>query len=445
MPGGKEMKKVTQLPSKIVLERKKKVAAYARVSSGKEAMLHSLSAQISYYSDLIQRNNEWIFAGVYTDEAITGTKEERPNFNKMIEDAKNGKINLIITKTISRFARNTVTLLRVVRELKQLNIDVYFEEQRIHSTNKDGELMLTILASYAQEESRSVSENMKWRIKNNFEEGIPWGFKELGYFFKEGKIIIVPEEANLVKKIYNLYQSGKGYHEISKIMKNEHSEVKHSWCYENIRNILSNTDYSGNLYLQKTFCEDYITKKSRINKGERNKYFIEGSHEPIIDIETFNKVQEEIKIRSKRANVKGNTNAVYPFTQMLVCEKCGSTYRRRTTPYKHVWQCSNFIINTKKACAAKQVPEDILYEVTNNVLNIQKFNEDVFKSQISKIIVCDNKILKYIFKDGKIVIKEWRDHPRSDSWTKEKRDLVAKKNYERKMNNGQSNNNTINN
>ena len=150
-----------------------RVAAYARVSTGKDAMLHSLSAQVSHYSNLIQNHPGWSYAGVYADEAVTGTKEDRKNFQRLIADCKTGKIDAIITKSISRFARNTVTLLNTIRELKDIGIDVYFEEQNVHTLSADGELLITLLASYAQEESRSASENQKWRVRKNFREGIP--------------------------------------------------------------------------------------------------------------------------------------------------------------------------------------------------------------------------------------------------------------------------------
>ena len=162
---------------------KKRVAAYARISCVKDAMLHSLSAQVSYFSDLIQRNPDWIFAGIYADE-VTGTTKERKDFQRLLADCRNGQIDMIIVKSLSRFARNTVTLLETVRELKALGVDVFFEEQNIHSMNGDGELMLSILASFAQEESRSVSENCKWRIRKKFEQGIPTGFGMYGYEVK---------------------------------------------------------------------------------------------------------------------------------------------------------------------------------------------------------------------------------------------------------------------
>ena len=208
----KIVKKVAQIPR---LQRKTRVAAYARVSSGKDTMLHSLSAQVSYYNDLIQKEDGWEFAGVYSDEAITGTKEARPGFQQMLEDCRNGKIDLILTKSISRFARNTVTLLETVRMLKALGVDVYFEEQNIHTISADGELMLTILASYAQEESRSVSENQKWRVQKNFEEGIPWSGRMLGYRMRDGQYHVIPEEAEVVRRIFREYLEGNGSNRIA--------------------------------------------------------------------------------------------------------------------------------------------------------------------------------------------------------------------------------------
>ena len=159
--------------AKTELPRAKRVAAYARVSSGKDAMLHSLSAQVSYYSKLIQNHGGWEYAGVYADEALTGTKDNRENFQRLLADCRNGKVDMILTKSVSRFARNTLTLLETIRELKNLGVDVYFEEQNIHSATSDGELMLTIIASYAQEESLSASENQKWRVRQQFQNGKP--------------------------------------------------------------------------------------------------------------------------------------------------------------------------------------------------------------------------------------------------------------------------------
>ena len=277
--------KVAQIPK---LQHKKRVAAYARVSSGKDAMLHSLSAQVSYYNDRIQKEDTWEFAGVYSDEAITGTKEERPGFQQMLEDCRNRKIDMILTKSISRFARNTVTLLETVRMLKALEVDVFFEEQNIHTMSADGELMLTILASYAQEESRSASENQKWRIKKNFEEGMPWNGRMLGYRMRDGQYYIIPDEAELVRRIYREYLGGWGPNRIAAGLNEDgipttmHGSI---WHPQTIAKILRNYCYTGNLLLQTTYCENHITKRMLKNTGQRPRHLAEETHEAIIPME----------------------------------------------------------------------------------------------------------------------------------------------------------------
>lgn len=201
--------------------KRKRVAAYARVSSGKDAQLHSLSAQISYYNSYIGSRGDWELAGIYADEAMTGTKENRPQFQKLLSDCRAGKIDMVIVKSITRLARNTVTLLETARELKALEIDIFFEKENIHTLSTDGELMLTLLASFAQEESRSASENVKWRIRKNFERGIPTGGGLFGYRFKDGMLQVVPEEAEIVKQIFNNFLSGMGIAPIAKKLNRE--------------------------------------------------------------------------------------------------------------------------------------------------------------------------------------------------------------------------------
>ena len=223
-------------------ERLLNVAAYARVSSGKDAMLRSLSAQVSFYSCMIQNHKGWNYVGVYSDEAITGTKETRESFQRLLNDCRNGKVDLVITKSISRFARNTVTLLKTVRELKDLGVDVYFEEQNIHTISAEGELMLTVLASYAQEESLSVSENCKWKIRKNFENGLANTFSLYGYEKIDGKIVINELEAQVVRYVFSLYLSGIGTTKISKILKNKNisSPCGSSWSAAALRETLKN-------------------------------------------------------------------------------------------------------------------------------------------------------------------------------------------------------------
>ena len=270
-----------------------RVAAYARVSTGKDTMLHSLAAQVSYYSDLIQRNPEYEYAGVYADEGLSGTKESRPEFQRMLKDCRDGKLDRILCKSISRFARNTVTLLSVVRELKALGVSVYFEEQNIDTMSGDGEFMLTILASFAQEESRSVSENCKWRVRKKFEQGIPTGFGMYGYTVKNGSFTIVPDEAEVVRRIFRMYLDGMGSVRIMKALIADNIPAPEGglWNASVIMMMLRNEKYAGDLLLQKFFTNNHVEKKQCFNRGELPQYFVAEDHEPIIDRETFDAVQ----------------------------------------------------------------------------------------------------------------------------------------------------------
>lgn len=440
-------KNVTLLPQKLELEKKLRVSAYARVSDSKDAMLQSLSNQVSYYSNLIQNNNKWLYAGVYIDEGVTGTKDERVEFQRMINDAKAGKIDKIITKSISRFARNTVTLLSTIRELKHIGVDVYFEEQNIHTISSDGELMITILASYAQEESRQVSENMKWRIRKNFEEGKTWNSVIYGYSYDDGIFKIIPYEAQVVRLIYDYYLSGMGVGAVTKKINEEGylTRKNKKWNKSSVRYILTNYNYTGNLILQKTYTENHLTKKKKINNGHLPKYHVKESHEAIVSVTEYRKVQEEL---NKRDSLSGKRRSPqkYPFTGMIVCDKCGTNYRRKTTPYKHVWQCNNYIENGKAACDAKQVPEEILFEVSTDILELEEFNEDIFKKNIRSIKACDNNELVFTFNDETEVIKKWQNKPISESWTKEKRELARRREQKRRGEiNGKNYSNSTNN
>ena len=239
------------------------VAAYARVSSAKDAMRQSLSAQVSYYSELIRSRPGWRYAGVFADEGVTGTKESREGFQRLLSECRAGRIGMVITKSVSRFARNTVTLLSAVRELKSLRVDVFFEEQNIHSTSGDGELMLTILASFAQAERESMSANVKWKVKKCFSEGRPWGAKLYGYRVEDGRFIVLPDEAAIVKRVYSEYLSGKGAEAITNGLNADGVTTRRGgkWYPNVIWHMLRNSNYTGSLLLQKTYREDPITKR----------------------------------------------------------------------------------------------------------------------------------------------------------------------------------------
>ena len=417
------------------LPLRKRVAAYARVSSGKDAMLHSLSAQVSYYSEHIQSHPEWEYGGVYVDEALTGTKDDRDGFQRLLADCRAGKIDMVLTKSISRFARNTVTLLETVRELKTLGVDVYFEEQNIHSLSGDGELMLTILASYAQEESRSVSENCKWRIRNQFRAGEPanWRFM-YGYRIQHGKITVHPVEAEVVREVFRRYLEGETVASIAEWLREQRvpSYRDGMWTAKRVLELLKNEKYAGNALLQKKYVTDHLSKKEKRNFGELPRYYAEGTHPAIVSPETFKRTQEQIE----RNRVKNGIQQVAPscsiFTGMLVCGQCGKKYKRKMNRGKPSWNCTTYLMFGKSYCHTKQIPEDILMATTASVLDMAEFDEENFRSQIERIEVPAFNHLVYIFKDGRREERVWQDKSRHDSWTEEMKIKAAE--YARRRN-----------
>lgn len=407
--------------------QRKRVAAYARVSSGKDAMLHSLSTQISYYNNYIGGRGDWELAGIYADEALTGTKEDRPEFQRMLADCRAGRVDMVITKSLTRFARNTVTLLATARELKLLGVDVYFEKENIHTLSSDGELMLTLLASFAQEESRSASENQKWRIRKMFEEGRPNTGNMLGYRLVDGTLQVVPEEAEIVKMIFSDFLSGMGLNAIMKKLTYMGVPTLRGgrWGESTLYDIIRNEKYTGNMLLQKTFRPDYISKKSRINHGETPMYYVENSHEPIIDKETFARTQRELERRAKLHPGK-NTRTVYPFTNLIHCDLCGRHFRRKivnaSSKYaKPAWMCSTFNRYGKDVCAAQQIPEAILIAVTSEILETNDWDRDMLLERITEIRVPGHNCLIYVFRNGHTQEVTWQNPSRRESWTEEMR------------------------
>lgn len=416
------------------LPMRQRVAAYARVSSGKDSMLQSLAAQVSYYSGLIQRRPDWEYVGVYADEAMTGTKDRRPEFQRMLADCRDGKVDMIITKSISRFARNTVTLLETVRELKLLGVDVYFEEQNIHSISGDGELMLTILASYAQEESLSASENCKWRIRKQFEKGELVNLRFMfGYQVVKGKVEIDPEQAAIVRMIFDDYINGMGGSSIARKLKEMNIPKLRNgeWRSERVIDILKNEKYAGNALLQKKYVVDHLTKKLVWNKGTLPMYFAEDTHAAIIDTETFEKAQAVMEQRSKLYGAKSNTRNRYPFSGIIECGYCGKRYKRKVRDGKAAWQCSTFLQEGKAACHTKQIPEYVLYTTSAEVLGMEEFDAESFEKEIAEIQVPEFNKLIFVFRDGHTAEKVWQYRPRSEIWTDEMRQIAREKTKER--------------
>lgn len=408
------MPKVTKVDFVTKLKKKERVAAYTRVSCDKDTMLHSLSAQISYYSDLIQSNSEWEYAGVYTDEALSGTKDNRADFQRMVSDCKAGKIDRIITKSISRFARNTVTLLETVRMLKSIGVDVYFEEQNIHSMSADGELMLTILASYAQEESLSASENQKWRIKKLFEQGLPSSFSLYGYRKDNGNIVVYEPEAKVVREIFRLYLSGVGCPRIAKMQteKGIPSPTGKEWCSQSVAEILKNEKYAGNMLLQKFYTNNHLDKTNKRNKGELPQYYVRNSHNSIVSTEEFKLVQNMIANKMPRT-ISLNE---YDFKGKVFCGICGSRYARKNKHGKYVWRCHVYDNKGKDKCSSKQIPDNVIQDAVK-----------AYEKDVARIIVLPENRLHFVFEDDSEKTISWELPSRSGSWTDEMKEYARQK------------------
>ena len=397
---------VTKIPKKIVTViepkrsmavdkekyRQKRVAAYCRVSTDSEEQLVSYANQKKVYTEMIGSRKDWCFAGLFADEGISGTRaDKRPEFNKMINACLAGKIDYIITKSVSRFARNTVDCLDYVRMLKSKGIGVYFEEQQIDTLKTDSELYLVIYAGFAQSESESISKNIIWTVRNKFEEGIPvFMYKRfLGYRKgADGEPEIVPSEAAIVERIFNLYLAGETVDNISKMMQAEHPQIPGkniSFSKGMIMSMLANERYCGDAILQKSVTVDCIEKKRKKNTGEAPMYYVQNSHPAIIDRVTFNKVQEELARRRAKSPASTKTAITstgkysrYALTDVLICGECGTRYRRvtwsRNGVKRIVWRCISRLDYGKKYCKeSPTVFEDKLKE--DIVRAVNKFND----------------------------------------------------------------------
>lgn len=309
--------------------------------------------------------------------------------------------------------------------------------------------MLTILASYAQEESLSTSENIKWRIHNDFEQGIlPMSVQNI-YGYKrtaDGGLEIVPNEADVVRRIYSMFLDGDGTLKIAKKLTEEgipsNTDVK--WTEKKVRYILSNEKYIGDLLLQKSYRTDHLTKKTRRNRGERTQYYVENNHESIIAKEIFESVQLEIE-RRREKHCKMVEPQKYAFTGKIECGNCGKNYRRKVTVTRVVWICSTFDKLGKETCSSKQIPDETLCSVVAELLGTEEFDADTFEREIAKIIVPKANHLLFVFHDGHTVEKEWQDRSRRQSWTPEMKEQARQRSLERRRLNAEiSNSNSCN-
>ena len=407
-------RKVQVIPPKININTTKKqevkrirVAAYCRVSTAQEDQETSYEAQVAYFTKLITENPSWQLAGIYADDGISGTDmKKRDNFNAMMERClqKDGDIDLILTKSISRFARNTVDCLSCIRKLKERNIAIYFEKENINTLESTGELLITILSSQAQEESRNISENVKWGLKRKYEKGEVLVRRMFGYGKStDGQLYIIPEEAEVVRLIYGKYLEGESLNSIARLLKEKGIKTirgNTEWNVNSIRTILVNEKYIGDAMAQKTFTTDYLTKTRKENQGELQKYYVENAHEAIIPREVFYKVQEELHLRaniykksSKReTESKGKHSGKYALSKITVCKECGCEYRRQIwSKYgekKAVWRCENRLRNGTRYCKdSPTVEESVLHRAVLHAINQVLENKDDFVQTFRKNVV----------------------------------------------------------
>lgn len=357
---------------------RRRVAGYARVSTDSEEQLTSYEAQVDYYTHYIQRNPDWRFVKVYTDEGISATNtKKRDGFNRMIQDALDGKIDLIVTKSVSRFARNTVDSLTTVRKLKEKGVEVYFQKENIYTLDSKGELLITIMSSLAQEESRSISENVTWGQRKRFADGkVSLPYRQfLGYRKgADGLPEIVPEQAEIVRRIYRAFMHGKTVGAIARELTADGIPTpggKVKWQSSTVESILRNEKYRGDARLQKKFTVDFLQKKMKVNEGEVPQYYVENSHPAIVEPEEWDLVQAEFT-RRKELGKRYSSSSI--FSSMIFCGDCGAMYGSKvwhsTDKYRRtIWQC-NDIFKGEHCCTTPH-----LYEEDIKVLFLRAFSK----------------------------------------------------------------------
>lgn len=355
---------------------KLRVCAYARVSSDSDDQLNSFMAQVNYYTELINSNEDWEFVDVYADEGLTGLRtDKREDFQRMLRDCRKGKIDRILTKSISRFSRNTRDYLETIRELKSLGVEVEFEKEQINTGKITSEMIIGMLGTAAQAESVSISSNMRWSYQKRMESGRFITCKApYGYRLQNDTLIINEDEARVVRRIFSGYIMGKGKQEIADELSGEHipkRDGKTNWSVSTIDYILKNEKYMGDALLQKKYSTDILPFRKIRNKGEKDKYYVQNSHPAIITKEEFEQAQ---RINGARNNyMAASKPQQYPLTKKIVCGECGHTFKRRSARGKIYWVC--YIHNkSKDKCSIPQVPEPEIYQAFIRLYNKLKKN-----------------------------------------------------------------------
>ena len=389
---------------------KLRVAAYCRVSTDTDEQATSYDVQVEHYTEYIKKNPTWEFAGIYADDGISGTNtKKREEFNRLIDDCMGGRIDMIVTNSISRFARNTLDCLNYIRKLKDMNIPVYFEKEGINTLDAKGEVLLTIMASLAQQESQSLSQNVRLGLQYRYQQGKVQicTNRFLGYDKdEEGKLIINPEEAEVVRRIFREYLEGRSYYDIGKGLTADGIKTAAGsdfWLASTLRKILRNEKYIGDALLQKTVTTDFLTKKRVENKGIVPQYYVEGSHEAIIPKELYMMVQEEMV---RRANLETGTgkrriySGKYALSSIVFCAHCGDVFQRTHWNVrgrkKIVWRCISRLHkkDTEFNCPARTVTEVDLHAVVVQAVNEVYAKKNAYlpqlKENIRKVLMDDN-------------------------------------------------------
>ena len=383
------MAEITIIPAKNRTDEIVRTAAYARVSSDSEDQLNSFAAQIRYYTEMLQNSTNTVFVDMYADEGISGTSTaKRTEFQRLMSDCRKGKIDRVLTKSVSRFARNTKDSLKAARELKTLGVSVYFEKENIDTSEISSEMLLAIYSQFAQEESMSISKNCRIGIHKRMMDGtyktatVPYG-----YNYSKGKVTVNKEQADTVKIIFNEYLSGKGELEIAATLNRLDCAKPISakeWYPQMISNIISNEWYIGDSLLQKKYSEDTIPFRKRINHGEKEQYYISNAHDPIISREIFNAAQV---LRKEKAQIyyRPATNKTYPLSRMIKC-RCGSGFRRKKIRDRISWTCKRHDRNLSEKCDIKPIREENIYNAFVKMFNkLQRHYNDILTPMLKQL------------------------------------------------------------
>lgn len=402
------MKKIIFIPARPPEYKKINVAAYCRVSTLNKIQRESLEWQIAHYTNMISGNPDWIFAGVFYDVGKSGLRKEgRPGLKEMLEKVSKGQIDYILVKSISRLSRDTLELLKIIRALRERGINMHFETENLDSIKLENELEITLRSMLAQEESKNTSENIQWGFQRKFEKGdIFTKYKNfMGYTCVDGKMVIIPEEAEIVRKTFELYLKGLSFGQIKIYLEsmdirtvtgNEH------WDTTTIQKMLKNEKYKGDTRLQKSYTEDFMTGKKVRNTGQRHSYYVGNSHPAIVSDEVFDKAQEEMAKRSRIIYKEDGTvrskgkryNSKYLLGNILVCGHCGASYRRRTERGKVVWRCGTRMEGGRDKCGdSPTLKEEFTEETLRKVICENGiFDEEIIRDKVDRISVFSQHI-----------------------------------------------------